>query len=117
MRVEKEGKPRCKVVHIEAPLYGRHYVSNPIGQGEGEFLNGRGPCLTDMISTDADRIPTGDLFGAIFNGIDNDTNRGLRRKHEGLLGNEFLQHIVLDRSSDLPFADSLLLCEHNIHRE
>src|SRR4030067_2209740 len=64
--VEKEGEPRSKIIHVEAPLHGSFHVSDSVGQGECQLLNCRRTGFTDMIAADADRIPSGDLFGALF---------------------------------------------------
>ena len=103
--VEEEGEPRGEVVDVE-PLAADDVldVFDPVAEREGQLLDGRGAGLPDVVAADADRVPLRDVPRAELDGVADQPHRRLRRAHEGLLGDELLEHVVLDRPADLPSA-------------
>jgi len=117
MGVEEEGESWGELIDIEASLHGGFHIGDPIGQGEGQFLDGRGSSLPDVVAADADRVPARDLSGAVFDRIDDDSKRRSGREHEGLLGDKLFEHVVLDSPSDLLLAYPLFFGHYDVHSE
>src|SRR3712207_4930274 len=46
---EEEREPRGELLHLETRLHGRLDVSDGVREREGEFLNGRGSRLPDVV--------------------------------------------------------------------
>src|ERR1035437_4157292 len=92
MGIEKERKPRCKSVHVHF-LSVDHvlYISDAIGQGKSQFLDGRRTGFSDVIAADADGVPARDEFSAEFDGVADQANGRFGRTHKSLLRGKFLE--------------------------
>ena len=61
MGVEEEGELRGEVVDEQAGLEGGLDVGDAVGEGEGDFLDGGGAGLADVVAADGDGVPTGEF--------------------------------------------------------
>jgi len=100
--VEEEGKPGAEGIDVEL-LAAQHVfdVLHAVAKREGQFLDRRGAGLADVVARNRDRVPLGNVQGAELDGVADQLHGGLRGAHEGLLGDELLEHVVLDRAADL----------------
>ena len=93
--IEKEGEPGSEIVDLQSGPNGRLDVLDAVAQGEGQFLQGRGTGFSDVIATDRDAVPLGDVSGCEGNGVGNQPHGRMRRIDPLLLSNVFLQDVVL----------------------
>src|SRR5207237_268072 len=61
MRVEEKRDPRREFVDFQACLACRFDISNRVGDGERDFLNGSGARLANVIPADRNRVPVGNF--------------------------------------------------------
>ena len=106
---EEEGEPRREGIDGEAPRQGRADILQPIGQGEGQLLNGRRTCLQHVIAGDGNRIELRHLRRRIGDDIGDDPHRRAGRVDVGIADHELLQDVVLDGPGDLLGRHPLLL--------
>ncbi len=115
MGVEKKGKAAGKIVHLETSFDAGLDIADPVCQRKSQLLHRRGAGLPNVVAADADGVPSGDLLGTILHGIHDQPDGGARGKHERLLGDELLEHVVLDRAPDLLPTDPLLFRYGDVH--
>ena len=60
-----------KIIHLLSGLNRSVNVSNRISESKSNFLNLGRAGFPDVIGSDADGIPFGNIFGAIFKGVGN----------------------------------------------
>jgi len=115
--IEEERKARGEFIHIQ-PLAADHvlHVFHPVPKRKGQLLHRRRPRLPDMVPADADGVPPGYVLRPEFHRVADQLHRGIGRTHQGLLGNEFLQHVVLDRPPNLRQGNPLELSRRAVHR-
>ena len=94
----------------------RLHVGHPVGDREGQLLDGRRPRLADVVAADRDGVPAGQLAGAELDRVGHQAHRGRRREEELLLGDVLLEDVVLDRALEGGPRDALLLGGHDVHR-
>lgn len=99
--VKEETESRRKLIDMQSALDGRLDVCQPVGKGERQFLGGSCACFTDVIAADRYRIPLWHMAGGELNGIDDQTHRWFGREDILVLGDVFLQNIVLKRAAQL----------------
>ncbi len=116
MCIEEEGEPRGEGIDVEF-LAANHVfdVLHAVAKREGQFLDRRGAGLADVVARNRDRVPLGNLQGAELDGVADELHGGLGRAHQGLLGDELLEHVVLDRAADLVQGDPLDLGRCAVH--
>ena len=91
-------------------------VGHPVGDRERELLDRGRAGLTDVVAADRDRVPAGHLAGPEFDRVGDEPHRLLRREQEFLLGDEFLEDVVLERSLESRPRDAGLLGGDDVHR-
>ena len=94
--VPEEGQARREVVHRHAPLDALLDVADAVGEGEGQLLDRRRPCLADVVAADRDRVPARHVPAAELDHVDDDAHRRPGRNDPLLLGDVLLQHVVLN---------------------
>src|SRR3989339_809462 len=101
VRVEKEGEAGGEGIDIQTLALNNVFdVLDAVAERKGQLLHGGRSRFPDMVAADADRVPFRDVFRAEFHRVADDPDGWLRRAHEGLLGDELLEHVVLNRSPD-----------------
>src|SRR5467141_4848047 len=88
--VEKERELRGEAVYGKSGFYGRLDVGQPAIEGKGQFLHRGRSGLANVIAADADRMPFGNLFRAVCDGVGDEAHRGFGREEPFLLGDVFL---------------------------
>src|SRR5256712_10709616 len=58
---EEEGKLGSELVYLKSSIKSRPNVINSVCKTETEFLDCTGPCFTNVIAADTDRVPAGHL--------------------------------------------------------
>ncbi len=116
MRIEKEGQPRRKVVHIHF-FTANHviHIFDAVTDGERQFLDGRGSRFADVIAADADGVPARNIFCAEFHGVADEFDGRFRGAHECFLCDKFLKHVVLDGAADFGKRYPLDICSRAVH--
>jgi len=70
MGIEEEGKTRGKGINIQLLSFNDILdIGYPVSQGESQFLDSGGACLSNVIAANAYRIPQGNMLGAELDGI------------------------------------------------
>jgi hypothetical protein len=115
VRVEEKTESRRKLIDMQSALDGRLDVCQPVGEGERQFLRGGCACFTNVIAADRYRIPLRHMAGGELDGIDDQTHGWFGREDILVLGDVFLQNIVLKRAAQLAPGDAALLRHHQVH--
>ena len=115
--VEEERQPRRELVDVEPALDPGLHVGETVGEGERQLLRGGASGLADVVPADRDRIPVRDVAGAELDDVGHEAHRGPDRKDELLLGDVFLEDVVLQRSAELRVRNALLIRCREVHRE
>ena len=115
--VEEERQTRREIVHVEPPLHAGLHVAEAVGEREGELLHGRGAGLPDVIAGNGDGIELRHVPRAELDGVHHDADGGLRRRDPLLLGDEFLEHVVLHGAADPVPRHALLVGQSQVHGE
>ena len=92
----------------------------PWDKVEGQLLHRVGAGLARVVTGDGDRVPVGDVLGAVLHDVSSNLQRRPRRQGEGLLPIELLQGIVLHRPPEsIPRRPAGLgdRQEHTEHRD
>ena len=90
------------------------HISKSICQSKCQFLRRGRTCFPNVVAADGNRIEFWHVFGAISQHIRNDTHGWFRREDPFLLGNEFLQDIILEGAAELIQWHTLFFCYSNI---
>ena len=61
---EEEGDAGREGVDVEPGVDRGFHVGKAVGEGEGDFLGGRGAGLADVVAGDGDRVPGRHVLGA-----------------------------------------------------
>ena len=117
VHVEEEGETGYEGINIEPSSDAPFDIFKPIPQGEGEFLNGRRPCLSDMVSRDRDRVVPRCVLRAPLEHVDDAPQRGFRRKDPGVLSLILLENVVLYGAPELLRPDTLSLGRDYVETE
>ena len=99
--VEEERKPLAELIHVESGVDRRLHVGGRVRQREGDLLHGRRPGLPNVIATDRDGVPVGDLTLTEREDVRDDAEGGAGRIDVGAAGDVFLEDVVLNRSGQL----------------
>src|SRR5438270_12867714 len=73
--VKEEGKLAREPIYIEARVKRGLDVANGVREGEGHLLHSRCPGFTDVVATDTDRVPTGQMLAAVAKQVGDDAHR------------------------------------------
>src|SRR5262249_25708485 len=65
VHIKKERQPRRESIDRQASLHGLLDVGQPIIQGKRQLLNGRGAGFTDVVATNTDGMPLGEMLGTV----------------------------------------------------
>src|SRR5207237_4769160 len=117
MTVEEEGELPCKFINVQSSIDGSLDITNGIGECKGYFLHCCRACLTNMIATDADGVPLGQVFGAIAKQIGDDAHRVLWRVNIRAASSIFLEDVVLYGAGELAYIGSLFFGDRDIEGE
>ena len=115
MGVEKEGKPRRKVVHFQSGVERRLDVGDGIGQRESHFLHGGAARFADVVARDADGIPTRYVLVAVAEEIGDQPHRRAGRKDVGSAGHVLFQNVILNRTLQNLRGHTLFFGHGNVH--
>src|SRR5207253_692488 len=114
--VEEKAQPRTEVVHIEAASARPLHVLHAVVKGECQFLQRGRAGLADVISADRNRVEAWREFRTKLESVHYQAHRGRWGVDVLLLGNVFLQNIVLNRTGNLLPVGALLFRDHQVHR-
>ena len=115
MTVEEEAETGGEVVDVQTSGQRSLHVSEPVGQGEGQFLGGRRAGLPDVVAGDRHRIPAGHFGGGKADDVGDQAYRRPRRKDVLLLGLVLLEDVVLEGAGKAPPLDPSLLGDGHVH--
>jgi hypothetical protein len=115
VRVEEETETRGEVIHVESCFYTGLDVREAVGQGEGELLGRRAPCLPDVVATYGDGVPLRHVLCGVDEHVLEDAHRGLGREEPFFLGDVLLEDVVLVSALQLLRRDALLLGGDDVH--
>src|SRR5206468_761202 len=115
--IEEKRKLRGEFVDGEASVERGLNVSDAVGKGEGDFLNGGGAGFADVIAGDGDGVPLGKMVAAPGKNVRDDAHGGAHGIDVSAAGDVFLQDIVLNGAGEFLHAGALLLCNGHIQAE
>ena len=113
--VEEEAEAGGEVVDLEAAVEAPADVLEAVAEGEGEFLDSVGACLADVVAADADGVPAGEVVGGVLDGVDDEAHGGPRGEDVLVLGDIFLEDVVLDGAAELFLGDALFFGGDDVH--
>ena len=116
VRVEEEGKPWRKIVHIHSTAHTVIDIFDSVAQRERKFLNRGRTSFADVITADGNRIEFRRVLRAEFESIDHQPHRRFRRIDVLLLRDIFLENVVLQSTGDFLPIGALLFRDRQIHR-
>ena len=76
VHVPEKGESRREVIYIHPALDTPLDVSQAVGKGKGELLDGRRSGLTNVVAGDADGVPVGIVLRAVLDRIDDEVESG-----------------------------------------
>src|SRR5438132_5942471 len=114
---KEEGELWSELVYLEPSFKSGPYVFDRVCKTESQFLNRVRARLANMVAADADRVPAGHFVRAVFNEIDRESKRCLRRIDVRVPCNVLLQNIILCRSPQLVLRDPMFHSNGNIERK
>src|SRR3989441_7247110 len=114
---EEEGELGSELVYLESSIKSRPNVFNSVCKTESQFLDRVRARLTDVIATDADRVPARHFVGAVFYEVDGQLQRCLWRIDVRVPRDVLLQNIILRRSPQLVLRNALFHSNGNIQRK
>ena len=88
------GRVRTRL-HPDPPRTSQFDVAEPVGQGEGELLDGGRPCLPDVVPGDRQRLVAGVFCPAVSIRVADEAQCGLRLEQPLLLRDVFLEDVGL----------------------
>src|SRR5256712_4873222 len=106
-----------ELVYLEPSFKSHLNVFDRVCKTESQFLNRVRGRLANMIAADADRVPAGHFVRAVFNEIDRESKRCLRRIDVRVPCDVLLQNIILCRSPQLVLRDPMFHSNGNIERK
>ena len=115
--VEEEAQPRGEAVDIHAAFHAVVDVGRPSARVKAKLLSRRRSGFTDVIAADGNRVPARHLLGAELDHVADDAHRRTRGHDPGVLGDELLEAVVLDRPADLVARDAALVGQRHVERE
>ena len=115
--IPEEGQTASESVDVHAGFQGSFYISDAVGDGEGDFLSSGGACFTDMVAGNGDGVPFRNVLGAIFKDVGDQTHGRFRREDVGAAGSVFLQDIVLNGAAQCFLGNALLLGYGDVHAQ
>src|SRR6266516_4009666 len=115
MYIEEEGETQRELIDFQTALQSSIDVGKAIGNGESQLLDGGCPCLANVITTDANGIPTWHVACTKFDGVCHQAHRRLWWKEEFFLCAVFLEDIILQCATQLCHGEATLLGIYDIH--
>ena len=115
--IPEEGQTASESVDVHAGFQGSFYVSDAVGDGEGDFLGSRGTSFTDVVTGNGDGVPFRNVLGAIFEDVGDEAHGGLRREDVRAAGSVFFQDIVLNGAAKSFLRNALFLRNGDVHAE
>ena len=116
VRVEEEAEPGCELVHREPAPQGPLDIRDPGPQRVSQLLSRGRPCLPDVIAADRDGIEARDVQRRVLDGVSHEPHGLPRWVDVLLLGHEFFEDVVLNRSRKRFPSGTLLLRDNEVHR-
>src|SRR4029077_2388730 len=107
--IEEETKAGAELVDLQATAERPFDVLHAVVHRESQFLERGGTRRANVVAADRDRIKAGSKLRAELEGVDYQAHARRRRIDVLLLGDVFLQNIVLDRARYLLPVRALLL--------
>ena len=117
VRVEEEREPGREVVDVHPARHARLHVGDAVGEREGQLLRGRRARLADVVAAYAYGVPARHLLRARTHEVGDYPHRGPRREYPGLLGDVFLEDVVLDGAAHLVEPHALPLAVREVEAE
>src|SRR6266568_5146891 len=114
---EEERELRSELVYLEPSIKSRPNVFNSVCKTESQFLDRVRARLTDVIATDADRVPSRHFVSTVFNEVDGQLQRCFWRIDVRVPRDILLQNIILRRSPQLALRNALFHSNGNIQRK
>src|SRR5438093_1390516 len=114
---KEERKLGSELIYLEPSFKSHVNVFDRVCKTESQLLNRVCARLANMIAADTYRVPVGHFVGAVFNEIDRESKRCLRRIDVRVPRNILLQNIILSRSLQLVLMDALFHSNGNIERK
>ncbi len=112
MGIEEEREPGGEGIDVQATANSCLHIGEAVGEGEGQLLGGGGPGLPDVIAAHRNRVPQRDVFGAELDHVDDEPHVRLRWEDPLLLGDVFLEDVVLQGAAQRLPVDPLFLGGH-----
>jgi hypothetical protein len=92
-------------------------VRDAVGQRERQLLRRRRARLPDVVARDRNCVPARRLARAELDHVGDDAQRRLGRTDPFFLGDELLQHVVLNGAAEVFELAALALADDEVHRE
>ena len=99
MGIEEETQSRCKRIDVESGRKSEFDICKTVCERKCEFLDRSRARLTDVVSRNRHRVPSGHFARCEINGVTNEPHRLARWEHEFFLSLVLLQDVVLQRSA------------------
>src|SRR5207245_4983055 len=97
-----------ELVYLESSTQSRLHILNCVCKTEPQFLNRVRARFADVIAADTDRMPMRHFVGTVFDEINGEFQRCLRRIDVRIPCDVLLQNIMLCRSARLVLLSPLL---------
>ena len=115
--VKEEGKLRSEIVNGESGVESGLDVGNAIGEGEGDFLDGRGAGFANVVARDGNGIPFGKFAAAPGENIGDDAHCRADGIDVGAASDVFLEDVVLNGARKFGEIGALFFCDGDVETE
>src|SRR5262249_22380863 len=95
VRVEEKRDALAELVDVQAGLDRGLNICRSVCDGERDFLDGRGTCLSNVVAANRNRVPLGEMPLAEGENIGDDSQRRARRINVCAARDVLLQDVVL----------------------
>ena len=99
--LKKNESRGAKVVDVQPGPARPFHVLDAVVERERQFLQRRRSRFANVVTADRNRVPLRHVLCAELERVDDELHRRPRRKDVGLLGDVFLEDVVLDRPAEL----------------